>query len=255
MTMRQRSAVSTNTGVPRTEISICRPGSSPISTGGNRVSDRAAETATCRITSPSGRSPRTWPMHPRRSPPRSCSDTNAPRRSLATGMSGIGGAGAPARFAAIAPRANASSARLSGASMVLLSAPNRVGAIELLVDDDARKLVRQRQRPETPGALGAAQDLRRQPVMVPDDERDVAAFQLPAADQLGELRGAPRLAPLRQRDHARILGNPRHAHFAFLDLSVMLDPAQVFVTGRPERSALHPRAPPAQGDEAIPHQA
>src|SRR5688572_21681204 len=98
-------------------------------------------------------------MHPRRSPPGWWRDTNAPRRCLASGVSGMRGSGGrpPASAASIAPRANASSARPSGPSMVFLAAADRVGSIELLVDDHTRQLMREGQRPEAPAPLGALQ--------------------------------------------------------------------------------------------------
>src|SRR6266576_6967859 len=99
-------------------------------------------------------------MQPRRSPPDSCNDTKAPRCCWAAGTFGIRGAARPARTASIAHRARARSAlRSAGESspaMVRLSPTNRVGPVELLVDYDSGQLVRQRQRTEAPGALGAA---------------------------------------------------------------------------------------------------
>src|SRR5438045_1054721 len=233
--------------------------SSPGSTGGNRGSDRAAETATCRITWPSGRSPLTWPMQPRRAwVARASSVTNAPRRSFAPGTSGSSGRERPHRDASMARRASVSSAarsaeESSGSSMVLLAAPDGVRAIELFVDDDPGELVRQRQRSETPGALGTPANVIRHAVMIADHERNIPSLHLPPTHQLGELLRAPLLAALGQRDHARIFRDPRLSDFAFLDLGVVLDPAQVFVTGRPQRGALHAR--PAERDDAILHQA
>src|ERR671930_2147887 len=139
-------------------------------------------------------------MQPRRSPvSRASSVTNAPRRSRAPATSGNSGSARPHSAASMKRRASASSAvrsvaESSGSAMVLLSAPNGVGAIELLVDNDAGELVRQRQRPETPLPLGAPQHVRRQTVMVANEESDVSTLHLPTADQLGEVLGAPCLA-------------------------------------------------------------
>src|SRR3979490_494046 len=123
--------------------------------------------------------------------------------------------------------------------MVLLSAADRVRAIQLLVQDYPRELVWQGERSQAPAAFGAVQQVVRQAVSVADHERDVAALHLPATDELGELGRAPALPSLRQRDHPRILGDARRGAFSFLDLGVVPDPAQVVVTRRPERRALH----------------
>src|SRR5947208_17103538 len=118
-------------------------------------------------------------MQPRRSCPSRCSSvTKAPRRSPTPGTPGNPGGGRPLSTASMARRANASSAARSvgvssGSSMVLLSAPDGVRAIELLVEDDAGQLVRQRQGTKAPRALGAPEHVRRDAVMVADDERDV----------------------------------------------------------------------------------
>src|SRR5467141_62994 len=240
ITKRHRSDVSTSTGSSSTEISIRNADSSSSRTGGNRGSERAAETATFRMISPSGRSPRMWPMQPRRSCA-SCSSsvTNAPRRNRAPGTSGSRGGGHPVRAAWMALRARASSAARSagvrqgsGSAMILLSAADRVRTIQLLVQDHARELVRQGQRPQAPAAFGAVEHVLRKAVRVADHERDVAALHLPATDELGELGRAPALTTLGQRDHPRILGYARPCHFEFLDLGVVPDPAQVVVTGR-----------------------
>src|SRR6266568_3991802 len=198
-------------------------------------------------------------MQPRRSCPSRCSSvTKAPRRSPTPGTPGNPGGGRPLSAASMALRANASSAARSvavssGSSMVLLSAPDGVRTIELLVHDNAGELMGQCQRSQTPGAFGLAQKIRWKPVSAADHERDIATFHLPASHQLGELLRGPRLAAVRQRDDARILRDARRCHFPFLDFGVVADPAQVLVTGRPERRALHAAA--SQGDDAIAHQA
>src|SRR5690349_1419651 len=132
-------------------------------------------------------------MQPRRSCPSFSSNvTNAPRQSAAPGTSGTSGGERPSSAAAMAARARPSSAARSagvssGSSMVLLSAPDRMRAIELLVDDDAGELVRQRQRSQAPGTLGTLHDVGGKPVRSADHERDVAAVHLPPPHQLREL--------------------------------------------------------------------
>src|SRR2546428_6997227 len=133
--------------------------------------------------------------------------------------------------------------------MVLLSATDRVGAIELFVQHHASQLVRQGQRSQAPATFGAVQHGVRKPVRAADHERDVAAFHLPPTYELRELGRGPALTSLCQRDYPRILGDARLRHFQFLDFGVVPDPAQVVVTGRPERRALHAAA--AQSDDAI----
>src|ERR1700752_119059 len=207
-------------------------------------------------------------MPPRRSPPRSCRETNAPRRCLAEGMSGMRGPGwePPASVASIAQRANASSARRSsavrgaessGPAMVFLSAADRVGPVELLVDHHPGELMRQSQRPKAPAPLRAFHHVRRQAVGAADRKRHVAALQLPATRQLGVLLRGPGLAVFRQCNETRILEgtlrDSRLAHFPFLDFGVMAKPAQVVVTRRAQRRALHSAA--AERDHAIAHQA
>src|SRR6266496_545522 len=189
------------------------------------------------MTSRSGRSFITCPMQPRRSPPcNSSSVTNAPRRNTPPGTSGNSGGESPASAAVMALRASASSAARSagvsadsGSAMVFLSAPDRERAVELLVHDHARQLVRQRQRAEAPGFLCAPDDALRQAVGVADHERDVAALHLPAAGQVGKLLRRPCLSGALQRDDTRILGggDSRLLHLTLLDLGVMPDPAQV----------------------------
>src|SRR5437867_5007210 len=154
------------------------------------------------MTSPSGRSFITCPMQPRRSPPRppSCSSrvTNAPRRNTAPGTSGNSGGESPTSAAVMALRASASSAARSagvsadsGSAMVFLSAPDRERAVELLVHDHARQLMRQRQRAQAPGFLCAPDDALRQAVGIADHERDVAPFHVPAAGEIGGLLRGP----------------------------------------------------------------
>src|SRR5712692_421402 len=136
-------------------------------------------------------------MQPRRTWA-SCSSrvTNAPRRSDAPGTRGKGGGANPASAASIAQRANASSAARSaavnsGSAMVWLPTTNGVGAIELLVNDHPRQLVRQRQWTEAPDSLGAAENLLGQSVRVPDDECDIARIALPVRRELSELLRRP----------------------------------------------------------------
>src|SRR5207249_359727 len=114
ITRRHRSPISTWTGSASTEIPTRSEDSSSNCTGGNRGSERAADTATCRTTSPSGRSPRTCPMQPRRSwVSRFSSVTNAPRCNITPGTSGNSGGARPQSAASIARRASASSAARS----------------------------------------------------------------------------------------------------------------------------------------------
>src|SRR6266540_4289500 len=157
------------------------------------------------MTSRSGRSFITCPMQPRRSPPCNSSRvTNAPRRNTAPGTSGNSGGEPPASAAMMALRASASSAARSagvsadsGSAMVFLSAPDRERAVQLLVHDHARQLVRERQRAEAPGFLCALDDALRQPVGIADHERHVAPFHVPAAGEIGELLRGPCLTVLR----------------------------------------------------------
>src|SRR6266576_2657180 len=155
------------------------------------------------MTSPSGRSFITCPMQPRRSPPcNSSSVTNAPRRNAAPGTSGNSGSVRPCSAASMAPRASVSNAarsaaERSGSAMVLLAAPDRERAVQLLVHDHARQLMWQRQRAQAPDLLGAFYDVLRQPVGIADHERHVAPFHVPAAGEIGELLRGPCLTVLR----------------------------------------------------------
>src|SRR5438876_11474995 len=99
--------------------------------------------------------------------------------------------------------------------MVLLSATDRVRAIELLVQHDARQLVRQGQRSQAPAALGAVQHVVGKDVGVADLERDVAAFHLPAIYDLGDICGVPALTSLCQRDLPRTLWGASLSHVYF----------------------------------------
>jgi len=95
-----------------------------------------------------------WPMQPRRScPSRSSSVTKAPRRNAGAGTSGGSGGERPASAASMAPARGRAARRGRPASDrvrisdVLLSAADRVRAIELLVQHHARGSRRQGQRP------------------------------------------------------------------------------------------------------------
>src|SRR5205807_1796669 len=85
----------------------------------------------------------------------------------------------------------------SGSAMILLSAADRVRAIQLLVQHHARQLVGQGQRSQAPAALGTVEHIVRQAVRVANDERDVAALHFPTTDELGKLGRAPGLPVLR----------------------------------------------------------
>src|SRR5438270_6467127 len=103
----------------------------------------------------------------------------------------------------MALRASASSAarsagvkQRSGSAMILLSAADRVRAIQLLVQHYARQLVGQGQRSQAPAALGTVEHIVRQAVGVANDERDVAALHFRTTDALGKLGRAPGLPVL-----------------------------------------------------------
>src|SRR5438270_11027645 len=104
----------------------------------------------------------------------------------------------------MALRASASSAarsagvkQRSGSAMILLSAADRVRAIQLLVQHHARQLVRQGQRSQAPAALGTVEHIVRQAVRVANYERDVAALHFPTTDEPGQLARAAGLPGLR----------------------------------------------------------
>src|SRR5919198_598985 len=248
------------TGSDRTEISSARPGSSSSSTGGKRGSSCAAATVTSRTTAPSSRSAATCPMQPR-SAPRSLMVTKAPRSNAAPGTAGSDGSGRPARCASSVARASASSAARSaavssGAAMVRLSAADRVGTVQLLVQQHPRQLVREGEPRQAPHPFRLAEHRLRKRLSATDRERHVASVLFPARRPVRNLRGGPLPPPLRQRHEARAVGNrpenPRLVlYLALFHLRVVPEPLQVSVTGRPERRVLHA----AHRDDAITHQA
>src|SRR6266566_4003711 len=201
-------------------------------------------------------------MQPRRSwVSRSSSETNAPRRNATPGTSGNSGGARPQSAASMARRASASSAARSagvssGSAMVWLSATDRMGAIELLVQNHACHLVRQGELRQAPQPLRLAQDLVRQRIGAADREDHVAPVHVPLFRPLRELDRGPFVAATRQRDEARALGNrsqdPRLIlHLMLLDLRVVPQPLQILVTHGAERGVLH--AP--HRDDAVAHHA
>src|SRR2546426_973061 len=199
------------TGSDSTEISSATSGSSSGATGGKRGSSCAAATVISRTTAPRSRSAAMWPIHPRTAP-RSEIVPTAPRFNPAPATAGTGGSGRPARWASSVPRASSSNAALSaavssGSAMVRLSAADRVGPVQLLVQEDARQLVRQRQQGKAPHPLRAPERRPRQPVGAADGERHVPGIQLPARRPLGELLRRPLVPGPRQRHEARPLGD------------------------------------------------
>src|SRR2546430_7842376 len=125
--------------------------------------------------------------------------------------------------------------------MVWLPTTNRVGAIELLIDNHPRQLVRQRQWTEAPDPLGAAENLLGQSVGVPDDECDIARIALPLSCELGELLRRPCFAVAGQCNEARILRgwDSRLFHFPLLDFRVVAATAPRVGAGPPEPPGFH----------------
>src|SRR5258708_4794835 len=107
--------------------------------------------------------------------------------------------------------------------MVRLSAPDGVGAIQLLVYDDPRQLVRRRERRQTPHPFGPRQHVRGQRVGAADGEGHVPRLQLPARRLLGERGRTPALAAARECHEARAVGNRPEDPRLVLDLQ-RLDP-------------------------------
>jgi len=75
--------------------------------------------------------------------------------------------------------------------MVLSPRRDRERAVQLLVHDDARQFMRERQWAETPALLGTRDDVLGQPIGIADHKRDVAALHFPAPGQAGELLRRP----------------------------------------------------------------
>src|SRR2546426_2926407 len=235
-----------------TEISSARRGSSSGVTGAKRGSSRAAATVISRTTSPSGRSSAMRPTHPR-SAPASGMVTKAPRPRAAPGTSGRGGSSRPARCAASVARAKRSSAARSaavnsGSPMVRLPPADGVGTIQLLVQDDARQLVREREAGEAPDALGLVQHWRRQRCGAAQGERHVPSLQLPAGRPVRQLTRRALLPLFRQRDEARALGNRLEdsrlvLQFPLLHLRIAPQPLEIPVTCRSEEHTSELQSP------------
>ena len=110
--------------------------------------------------------------------------------------------------------------------MVRLPAPDRVRPVQLLVDDDARQFMRQREPAETPQTLRFAQNVVRQGLRAADRKRDVPPIHFPPPRPFRELTRRPFLAAAGQRHEARALGhrpeNPRLV-FDFASYIVAVD--------------------------------
>src|SRR2546426_1018530 len=172
------------------------------------------------------------------------------------GPTGVRGRGA-APVNTESPSATGGAAAVnSGSPMVRLPPADGVGTIQLLVQDDARQLVREREAGEAPDALGLVQHRRRQRCGAAQGERHVPSLQLPAGRPVRQLTRRALLPLFRQRDEARALGNRLEdsrlvLQFPLFHLRIAPQPLEIPVTCRPERRVPHA----AHRDDVITHQA